>query len=285
MQLYALDERDQPISANRAEKGKHYRCCECQSRVHVRGGWHRQNHFYHLQPNHHCRLNGKGMIHLQIQAYLKSILSNGDCQLEQRFPQINRIADVAWISQKIVFEVQCSPISAQEVQERLSDYSQLGWKVVWILHDKLYNQKRLTAAEWALRFSPCYYSNIDQEGRGDIYDQFDLFDKGLRQLKLSPFPVNLAKVTWLASEKQEVHSSIFMNRRLQHWPLSFQGDLIDLASHIEKTAVFLEIQKIEQSYYATQLNASYLVKNLFYHIFVHPYLIFFQILLEKACRS
>ena len=50
-----------------------------------------------------------------------------------------------------MFEIQCSPITAREIEERNSDYQSLGYQVIWILHDSLYNKGRLTAAEYFLQ--------------------------------------------------------------------------------------------------------------------------------------
>ena len=97
MQLYALNDQNQVVGAHQASKKLDYQCFECQSRVRLRGGFHRQNHFYHVDPNQPCRLSGKGMVHLQIQIYLKQLLNCQTCFLEYRFPSIGRIADVAWL--------------------------------------------------------------------------------------------------------------------------------------------------------------------------------------------
>ena len=104
MQLYALDKNSIVISAKNASKHDRYRCLECQSNLRLRGGIHRQNHFYHLDSKRICRQSGKSMEHLQVQLFLQSQLSlTDDCLLEKRFEEINRIADVFWVSKKIVF--------------------------------------------------------------------------------------------------------------------------------------------------------------------------------------
>src|SRR5262249_7520278 len=122
--------------------------------------------------------SGKSLVHLQTQRYIQKELPG--CQLEKRFPSVNRIADVVCEEKKLVFEIQCSYITAREIEERNIDYSSLGYRVIWILHDRLYNQFHLTAAEYFLESSPRYFANIDEEGNGYIYDQWDWIEKGRR---------------------------------------------------------------------------------------------------------
>ena len=140
MQLFALDENDQLVPAQRAVRQRTYICLECGKNVRLRGGVHRQIHYYHIEPIRSCKLAGKSLIHLNVQFYMQSILPQGDSALEHRFPRIRRIADVVWISQKIVFEIQVSLITAEEVLQRNRDYLSQGYRVVWILHEKRYNK-------------------------------------------------------------------------------------------------------------------------------------------------
>jgi competence protein CoiA len=169
MQLYALEE-SHPIFAKDAEKGKSYTCPECTSFVRVRGGPSRQTHFYHLKAPPHCRQHQKSLEHLHMQLRLLEALKGDGAQMEAPFPKIGRIADVAWASKKIVFEVQCSPISLEEVRGRIADYQRQGYSVIWILHDKQFNKPSLSAAEHHLRKTPCYYTNCDKTGKGLVYD-------------------------------------------------------------------------------------------------------------------
>ena len=94
MHLYALDEKENLISVHETDKKTNYFCPECRSIVRCRGGFLRQIHFYHLEPNRSCRQSGKSLVHLQIQYYLQRVLS--ESELEKRFSSIDRIADVAW---------------------------------------------------------------------------------------------------------------------------------------------------------------------------------------------
>lgn len=164
---------------------------ECGSAVRLREGPFRHAHFYHIRKTPGCRQNGKGEIHLQLQIYIKKIIP--DTLLEFRFPEINRIADVVWHSEKIVFEIQCSPMSQDEMLSRYADYQKAGYQMVLILHDSRYNQWRLTAMELALGNLPHYYTNKNESGNVIIYDQWNYQEKGLRKKSLPPLAIDLSK--------------------------------------------------------------------------------------------
>lgn len=103
-----------------------------------------------------------------------------EVKLELRFPTISRIADAAWEKEKIVFEIQCSPITAEELKSRNQDYKSLGWTPIWIFHEDRYNKRHLTAAEWAVRREAHYFTDIDEEGEGSFYTHFCDVRRGCR---------------------------------------------------------------------------------------------------------
>lgn len=286
MQLYALDSQQRAVFAKNAAKHRDYFCLECRSSVRLRGGLHRQNHFYHTQPNRACRLSGKSMVHIQVQCFIQKLIPDGEGFLERRFPEIDRIADVVWLPQKIIFEVQCSPITAAEVEARNRDYQSLGYQVVWILHDSRYNQWRMTAAELALRNSPHYFTDMDFEGRGYIYDQLDLIHKGLRKRVLKPLPVKLENP--LKSKPLQMgHLPKALQARITYWPLYFSGDWVDSSQSALCADKIDEMLKLEldQSLHLTSPRSLIgAVKRGLYQFIVRPYQLIFQILLERACR-
>lgn len=228
MQLYAHDPSQvpkRPILANEAEKGKDYLCPECKNFLRIRGGNNRQIHFFHLKTPLSCRQHQKGIIHIQLQLYLQSLLSEEETQLEAAFPSIGRIADVACLKTKKIFEIQYSPISLHEAKGRTEDYARIGFQIVWILHDRRFNKKNLSAAEEYLRQGTCYFTNMDHEGGGKIYDQFEIIQKGKRVYRASPLNVDLK------CAKKNIGSSLelpkMLQKRLEKQPLYHQGDLAD----------------------------------------------------------
>lgn len=216
MQLFALDQDSQAVLARNASKKRDYICLECQAAVRCRSGPHRQAHFYHLKPTVSCKLSGKGMAHLQAQCRIRHLLPEGECFLEHRFPELGRIADVAWPARRLIFEIQCSPINAEEIAARNSSYESIGYQVVWILHDERYNQRRVSEAELALYNHVHYFTNIDNEDRGIFYDQHERIAGNFRLYKSFPFAVDLSQPKENAIQKFR-----------PAWPLHFAGDLID----------------------------------------------------------
>lgn len=284
MQLFALDEKGLPTSADQAAKQLDYFCLECSSVVRVRGGIHRRNHFYHMHPDRICRQNGKSLTHLQVQCYIRDQLPSGECVLERRFADIGRIADVAWESEKIIFEIQCSPITAEEIEARNRDYAQIGYEVVWILHDARYNRWRMTAAENALMISPHYYTNIGAEGRGMIYDQLCSCRGGLRSDRSAAFPIQVSAP--LKVDRSSSSNAMLIQRRLQNWNLHFEGDALDL--HAAGGDVFhQEADLVETACFNVQLGLFGFLRTLFFQAIYRGsryYSVFLRYFVEKACR-
>lgn len=190
MQFFAYD-KNGIIFSEDANKGKDYRCPECNGRLRIKEGFYKRKHFFHLYTSSLCRQNKKTLVHLTIQKRILEILPQGESFLEKRFPSINRIADVVWEPKKMIFEVQCSPITLHEVKARMKDYATLGYKVIWILHDARFNRKRLSAAEYHLRPDHAFFTSINEKGKGMIYDQYEVFSLAKRTQKGPPQPINL----------------------------------------------------------------------------------------------
>lgn len=284
MQLYALDSQQQLIFAEDAIKQQDYFCLECQQVVRRRGGAHRHDHFYHFAPTESCRQNGKGMLHLHIQYSLQKLLPRNECVLEHRFGSINRIADVAWLTQKLIFEIQCSPISAEELQARNRDYLSQGFQVVWLLHDNRFNQLRLSAAEDCVRVGPYYFVSIEETDQVVIYDQFEIIDRGLRKFTLKPLPVNIARPLQKALTIPATPSKVLMER-FTKWPLHFSGDLIDTCIVSATNSDYLQqVLEAEIAFLKTETSTPIPWWRRVINKPLHFYKLCLQILLERACR-
>lgn len=281
MQLHALNENGRVISARRASKQTNYTCLECQEILRLRGGPHRQPHFYHADPNPFCRQHQKGAIHLQLQTYFLNQLPAGECLLEHRFPSIGRVADVAWFSQKIVFEIQYSAISAEEVLARNEDYQKEGWNVVWILHVDRYNKMRLSPAEMALRNHTHYFTNMDGQGKGIIFDQFDLWEGPIRLQRLPPIPIDFQREFSVFSDKEHFPLSL-LSARANNWQFSFCGDLASLYREDKQSDYLVQALALEKQF-AAQARKGWL-RRLLRRWVVTPYRILFRYVLEKSCR-
>lgn len=226
MQIYALNKDYQRISAYRALRGQDYFCLECRSSVRLRGGHLLQLHFYHLRRNPACKQGGKSLEHLTLQLHIQKTLHPEKVFLEYRFDSIQRIADVFWPSKSLIFEIQCSPISSVEMEARQKDYASLGYQVIWILHERRFNKKRLSEAGRTVKFFPHYFTNMDAKGRGKIYDQWVEEKRGKQIKKNLQLPIDLTSPIPIPPLSLSIQN-LFKNRTL--WPLYFKGDLMDRA--------------------------------------------------------
>lgn len=225
MQWMALEE-ERIVFAASADKQKRYRCQECHAWIKLRSGPHRQPHFYHLRRLTSCRQHAKSEEHLGLQLHLANQFPQNEISIERPFKEIGRIADVAWERKKIIFEVQCSPISLTEVKERTCDYRSLGWQLIWILSDKRFNKRRVSAAEHYLREQPCYFASWNKT-RTLIYDQWEILRGFLRLHKGEPIALQLTRIL---SPIKPIHKKMQLPRclqeRLLHWPVHIEGDLL-----------------------------------------------------------
>ncbi|HSX25489.1 MAG TPA: competence protein CoiA family protein [Chlamydiales bacterium] len=193
MALYACDE-DDIIHASAAEPKKVYWCLECFANVKVRRGKNHLHHFYHLQASPKCRLYSKSEDHMCAQIDLQKIFPEGAIQLERPLITINRVADVCWETEKIVFEIQCSLLNPAEAASRIRDYKSAGYDIVWLLDDRIYNRKVLRPAEELLRTHWSYYFHFGRNSPSTFYDQFEAFGHGKRAKKGRKLLVDLQKV-------------------------------------------------------------------------------------------
>lgn len=276
MQLYALNHQGKWISAALANRKTNYFCFECRGIVRVRSGEIRKPHFFHIALGTSCRSSQKSVIHWQIQFYLRDLLP-GNIEIEKPFPVIKRIADVAWIEKKIIFEIQCSPISHHEVQERNADYRSLGWEVVWILHTRCYGGMRLCNAEKWLQESTHYFTDLDENMVGSIYDMFCII-KGFYRLEvLKPFPINPSIPVINANFRTQFRAT---------WKLSFAGDCLDVLSSPTHTVHSL-CSQLQQLAAINHSKKTISFRYIFLFIFkkvLFFYRAIFRFFLEKACR-
>ncbi len=272
MQFYAL-ENAFPVLASQAKKQIDYQCPECAGIVRLRKGTLRQAHFYHLKSASSCHQQGKSATHLHIQLVLQRLLPPGEARMEQPFSEISRIADVAWEKEKIVFEIQCSPLSLHEAQARCSDYQKIGYTPVWILHERRFNKRKLSAAESLLRKIGCYYTNMDEKGHGEFYDQFDICRKEKRLFRGPNLQIDLRKPARFSEEMEDPPEAILT--RLNHLSLYFSGDLLARFA-LEKSPSMSALEKKFITSPAQPFSFFEKVKQF--------YKIFFRLALEKVCR-
>ena len=165
-------------------------------------------------------------LHREVQIKIQSLIDQEDLHLEYKFPI--RRADIFWESKRIVFEVQCSPITLREVKTRTADHENLGHKVIWILHQKTFNKKYASPAELFLRREKkALYTDISQHGDGVIFDQEEAIKHSERRAKSFPLPVDVTApsttITGRLYFKGDLTSLSF--RRFQKCPHTWKAKL------------------------------------------------------------
>jgi competence CoiA-like predicted nuclease len=282
MTLYALN-FEGIISAAEAENKGQYRCLECNLSLQLRQGK-RQKHFYHTKRSPQCRLYSKSEAHLLLQLQIQALFPKGEIFLERPFPQISRLADACWERHKIIFEIQCSLLPLEEAQARVQDYSSLGYIVIWLLDDRMFNRSILRPAESFFRMQICYYIHYQKASSSLFYDQFDLIQKKKKRLKKSSrLVVQLTEPRQMPKASIPMQSLAQITQRSLSHPLFFHGDLVHKAllskkdrsiAFAMKNWHFLERDLPDKQNFslATDWSKKY---------FLHPFWRFFEWLLQK----
>ncbi len=260
------------ISAWDAEVGKTYQCLECKAQLKLRKGKKTFPHFYHLSKSPSCRLYSKSERHLLIQLQIQKNLPQGETSLEKPFPSIHRIADLCWEAKKIIFEVQCSLISEQETKDRMQEYRSLGYEVIWILDDKLFNKRALRTAEKFLRHNTSYFVSTNFF----FYDQLELFLRRKRIKKGWKTGVDFSKI-FFTKKTQPTQIPSPLSKRISNNLVFFEGDWISRANDLKET--LFHWYKMEES-----LPTSQAFKYIFDAYIKKPYLMFLMFLLRNENR-
>ena len=164
-------------------------------------------------------VNTMHRFHIAIQKKLATLIP--ELFLEYPFPTIGRIADAVYFPEKLIFEVQCSPISLTEVQRRIRDYGSLGFEVVWVLDDRLYNKSTLSTSELYMREQRSFYASCSHSGEGFFYDKLEFFFglkrvySGMPHILQSLYPIKLKK------------RPFFFPKRFKKCTFYFRGDAYD----------------------------------------------------------
>lgn len=223
MALYALDV-EKIISADVAADRGNYRCLECRGPLQVRQG-RRRRHFYHVRKTPSCRLYSKSEDHLVLQYQIQALFAQGEIILEKPFLSIGRVADACLERWKLIFEIQCSPILRKETEARIQDYGSLGYTVVWLLDDRLFNRKSISSVETFLRTYPCYFIRYQRQNLSFFYDQFEILQGQKRLKKGICLPIFLGRPRILPKKSLEIELPEQILKRFTNSHFFFEGDL------------------------------------------------------------
>lgn len=284
MALFAKD-GNSFISAWNGNRNHLYRCIECRAQVKIRRGPNRIPHFYHLQTAPSCRLYSKSEEHLLLQLQLKKLLPEKEAEIEHPFPSINRVADVLWEKEKIVFEVQCSIILETEVRNRITEYTKCGYQIIWILDDRLYNKRTLRPAEKFLRSTQAYFASVNRRGSSEFYDQFEILGSRTRIKKGGRLKIDPSKICLFSQPPEYEKWPSQVIQRAEYSKKYFYGDILERALTAPRSiphALVLHNWKDLETILKEHTKGKSLLIQVFETWIKYPYLRLLWYLVERA---
>lgn len=156
--------------------------------------------------------------------------------------------------------------------------------MIWILHDARYNKPHLSAMELYLKDQPHYFTNMQQNGEGIIYDQFAIIQHSRRLTQLLPLPIDIRRFKQFSIEKNVLQ---VINDRRRLWNGFFSGDLADLAESelMDGHGYLQKAMELERRYYSRGENGYWhQVKELLYFGIIRPYYLILQLFVERCSK-
>ncbi len=137
---------------------------------------------------------GKSTLHRDMQHFLKNAYGEKELFLEQKFPSINRTADVVLMEEKRVIEIQTSLIGIPQMLRRTEDYKSIGFEVLWLLHDRVFLSKPTPLVTRFFSSQKAYFFSFHDE------KLFSFFNLDLEPCPLSKlFSKRLFLKRWISS--------------------------------------------------------------------------------------
>src|SRR5262249_49540226 len=143
-----------------------------------------------------------------------------------------------------------------------------------------------SAAEIFLEEYPHYFTNMNAEGKGIFYDQYQIIHEGIRQVAMDSLPVKLTCRKELNPRNlDKLNMPKIILQRLRWGTSYFEDDLLDLAfknemnNYIRKALLYETAFNLKQK----KESPSPFIKGIFWRFIIRPYIVFFKIVLEKCC--
>ena len=141
--IYALNDQNERINASKAVKEKSYLCpnLECENReLILKKGRIRIPHFAHKSKKD-CSSEPESEAHISCKIYFQSLLD-----LDNRFVEYYGIEGVRpdVLYDQFALEIQCSPITVNEVKRRNKIYEKNGYIAIWIFLEDVFTSLKKT---------------------------------------------------------------------------------------------------------------------------------------------
>ena len=118
--------------------GQSYSCPNCQKELKIRNGKQGKKHFYHIPIDK----TNESKIHLSAKEgllfWLKENVPNGNWGAERYIKKIKARPDISGRikGKPVIFEIQHSPLTANELNRRTLKYSELGIYTIWVIPEE-----------------------------------------------------------------------------------------------------------------------------------------------------
>ncbi|MDR3156321.1 MAG: hypothetical protein LBT69_00140 [Lactobacillales bacterium] len=150
----ALDETEKfVIASEKLDKNQNFLCPVCRKSVQLKMGTHSRPHFAHFTKSIHTKKReGETNEHREGKEtlyYWSRQKTEINVELEPYISSIDQRPDVL-IESKLAFEIQCSPISIQQLTKRCVEYQKIGISPIWFCGKKLHINEKLSDLNRAL---------------------------------------------------------------------------------------------------------------------------------------
>lgn len=139
---YALDKNLNEIDLKNSLYGEEYTCPNCKQKIKARKAKSGKKHFYHIPTNK----TNESQLHLnakkELLSWLKKENSSGNWGEERYIKKIKARPDISGRINGIpvVFEIQHSPLTAEELNRRTLKYSKLGIYTIWVIPEEVFKR-------------------------------------------------------------------------------------------------------------------------------------------------
>lgn len=156
--LTAYDQSNHKIYAQHASKSESYFCPICKEQLVLKQGTSKIAHFAHQHRHNHPKHLSESIEHqrYKLQLYQQSVSAGYTPELEVYLPEIQQIPDL--LVEQLAIEIQLSPISVDDLQQRTQGLQKLGYRVIWVTRlppfkKELYHLTQLHQACINLRYT------------------------------------------------------------------------------------------------------------------------------------
>ncbi|KKM10986.1 hypothetical protein LCGC14_1721550 [marine sediment metagenome] len=246
--IYALNDQNERINASKAEKGKSYYCpnLDCDNReLILKKGHIRIPHFAHKSQKD-CSSEPESEAHILCKTFFQSLLD-----LDNQFVEYYGIKGVRpdVLYDQFALEIQCSPITVNEIKRRNKIYKKNGYVAIWIfLEDEIISIKKTKEPKAYYRIKkPVLRVSFEDIGRRnfkffsfkceneDIHLNYNdyygepFFNEFTKQNELvintkQDFDSILEEILFLIKNKKELHD---LKKKLNSLPKRIQGQIYE----------------------------------------------------------